>query len=218
MALLVQKFGGTSVADPEKVRNVARRVVETAKAGNQLCVSVSAMGDTTDELIALAHAVSDAPHPREMDMLLTAGERISAALVCMAIRDLGLEAKSFTGSQAGIVTDPVHRKAKIVEVRPDRVRQAIDDGAIAVVAGFQGFSRITGDITTLGRGASDITAVALASALGADACEIYTDVRGVYTADPRLVPEAPLLHWVSYAEMPRMAATGGKVRLLRSVG
>src|SRR5439155_17779644 len=188
MTLVVQKFGGTSVGDPERIRNVARRVVSTAESGADVCVAVSAMGQATDELLHLAGQVSERPHPRELDMLLTAGERISIALLSMAINDLGREAVSFTGSQAGIVTDTSHGKARILEMRTDRVREALDAGKIAIVAGYQGVSSATADITTLGRGGTDTTAVALAAALGAAACEIYTDVDGVLTADPRIVP------------------------------
>src|ERR687883_230754 len=200
MTLVVQKYGGTSVAGPEEIKRVARRVVETADQGNRVCVVVSAMGDTTDRLIDLAREVSRDPHPREQDMLLTAGERISIALVSMAINDLGRDAVSFTGSQAGIVTDTTHGRARIVEMRRGRVHQALDEGKIAIVAGFQGVSTEY-DVTTLGRGGSDTTAVALAAALGADACEIYTDVAGVFSADPRMVPHARKLDEVSHEEM-----------------
>ena len=217
MTLVVQKFGGTSVGDPERIRNVARRVVSTAESGAEVCVAVSAMGRTTDELLALAGQVSERPQPRELDMLLTAGERISIALLSMAINDLGREAVSFTGSQAGIVTDSTHGKAKIIEMRTDRVREALDQGKIAIVASYQGVSTTTADITTLGRGGTDTTAVALAAALGADACEIYTDVRGVFTADPRIVPEARMRRQVSYEEMLELAASGARVLVLRSV-
>jgi aspartate kinase len=210
------KFGGTSVADPEKVRRVASRLVEAKRAGNRVVAVVSAMGQHTDELVSLAHEVSPQPKPREMDMLISVGERISCALVAMAIADLGLDAISLTGSQAGIVTDTVHGKAKIVEVRAHRIHEALDSDRIVLVAGFQGVSTDF-DITTLGRGGSDTTAVALAAALGADACEIYTDVDGVFTADPRLVPGARKLHAVSYEEMLEMAASGAKVLALRSV-
>src|SRR6187431_1119650 len=213
---LVMKFGGTSVADPEKIRRVASRLVEAKRAGNRVVAVVSAMGQHTDELVSLAYEVSPQPKPREMDMLISVGERISCALVAMAIADLGLDAISLTGSQAGIVTDTVHGKAKIVEVRAHRIHEALDSERIVLVAGFQGVSP-THDITTLGRGGSDATAVALAAALGADACEIYTDVDGVFTADPRLVPEARKLHAVSYEEMLEMAASGAKVLQLRSV-
>ena len=213
---LVMKFGGTSVADPEKIRRVAVRLVEAKRAGNRVVAVISAMGQHTDELVSLAHEVSPQPKPREMDMLISVGERISCALVAMAIADLGLDAISLTGSQAGIVTDTVHGKAKIVEVRAHRIHEALDSDRIVLVAGFQGVSTDF-DITTLGRGGSDTTAVALAAALGADACEIYTDVDGVFTADPRLVPGARKLHAVSYEEMLEMAASGAKVLALRSV-
>ena len=213
---LVMKFGGTSVADPEKIRRVASRLVGAKRAGNRVVAVVSAMGQHTDELVSLAHEVSPQPKPREMDMLISVGERISCALVAMAIADLGLDAISLTGSQAGIVTDTVHGKAKIVEVRAHRIHEALDSDRIVLVAGFQGVSTDF-DITTLGRGGSDTTAVALAAALGADACEIYTDVEGVFTADPRLVPGARKLHAVSYEEMLEMAASGAKVLALRSV-
>ncbi len=216
MALIVQKYGGTSVADPDRIRAVADHVVRTHRAGNEVVVVVSAMGKSTDDFVRLAHDVSSDPHGREMDMLLTAGERISMALLCMAIIDMGLHAVSFTGSQAGIVTDTVHGKAKILEVKGDRIRATLAADAVAVVAGFQGISTDR-DITTLGRGGSDTTAVALAAALGGEVCEIYTDVSGVFTADPRVVPEARKLARVSFEEMLEMAATGGKVLALRSV-
>ncbi|MEO6468020.1 MAG: aspartate kinase [Acidimicrobiia bacterium] len=216
MGLIVQKYGGTSVADPDRIRAVADHVVRTHRAGKQVVVVVSAMGKSTDDFVRLAHDVSSNPHGREMDMLLTAGERISMALLCMAIIDMGLHAVSFTGSQAGIVTDTVHGKAKILEVKGDRIRETLANGAVAVVAGFQGISTDR-DITTLGRGGSDTTAVALAASLGAEVCEIYTDVSGVFTADPRVVPEARKLPRVSFEEMLEMAATGGKVLALRSV-
>ncbi len=216
MTVVVQKFGGTSVADPERLTRVARRVVATAETGVQVCVVVSAMGSTTDELIELAGQVSELPHPRELDMLLTAGERISMALLSMAINDLGHDAVSFTGSQAGIVTDTRHGKARIVELRAQRVLDALTEGRIAIVAGFQGVSTAS-DVTTLGRGGSDTTAVALAAGLGAEACEIYTDVEGVYTADPRIVPSARKLAAVSYEEMLELAAAGAKVLALRAV-
>ena len=212
----MQKFGGTSVADPDRIRAVADHIVRTRRQGAEVVVVVSAMGKTTDELIRLAHDVSDAPAGRELDMLLTAGERITMALLCMALIDLGLPAVSFTGSQAGIVTDTTHGKAKILEVRAHRLTEALAAGNVVVVAGFQGVSTAY-DVTTLGRGGSDTTAVALAAALGAEACEIYTDVAGVYTADPRVVPDARRLVQVSYEEMLDMAATGGKVLALRSV-
>jgi aspartate kinase len=216
VSLIVQKFGGTSVVDAERIRAVADHIVRTRRAGDDVVVVVSAMGRTTDDLERLAHDVSAEPSAREMDMLLTAGERISIALLCMAVIDLGEPAVSFTGSQAGIVTDTAHRKAKIVEIRADRIRDAVGAGSIAVVAGFQGVSTAS-DVTTLGRGGSDTTAVALAAALGADVCEIYTDVSGVFTADPRIVPEARRLERLSYDEMLEMAATGGRVLALRSV-
>jgi aspartate kinase len=216
VSVIVQKYGGTSVAGPEEIKRVAGRIVRTAEAGNRVCAVVSAMGHTTDELIELAAQVSRDPHPREMDMLLTAGERISMALVTMVINDLGLEAASFTGSQAGIVTDTTHGRARIVEMRRGRVHEALDEGQIAIVAGFQGVST-TKDVTTLGRGGSDTTAVALAAALGADVCEIYTDVEGVYSADPRIVPGARKLREVSFEEMLELAASGARVLALRSV-
>ncbi|QEO08715.1 aspartate kinase [Protaetiibacter larvae] len=217
MTLIVQKFGGSSVADAESIKRVAKRIVETRKAGNEVVVAVSAMGDTTDELIDLAHQVSPIPDPRELDMLLTTGERISMALLAMAIRDMGYEARSYTGSQAGMITDAQHGSARIVDVTPGRVREALDEGAIAIVAGFQGFNRDSRDITTLGRGGSDTTAVALAAALGADVCEIYTDVDGVFTADPRVVPKAHKLDRVTSEEMLELAAAGAKVLYIRAV-
>ena len=217
MGLIVQKFGGSSVADAEGMKRVAARIVATKKAGNQVVVVVSAMGDTTDELIDLANAVTPIPQGRELDMLLTAGERISMAILAMAINNLGFEALSFTGSQAGVITDSVHGKARIIDVTPGRIREAIDSGAIAIVAGFQGISQDTKDITTLGRGGSDTTAVALAAALEADVCEIYTDVDGVFSADPRVVPEARKLKTVTYEEMLELAAAGAKVLHLRCV-
>ena len=216
MGLVVQKYGGSSVADPARIKAVAQHIVATRRAGNEVVIVVSAMGKTTDDLERLAHEVSAAPSAREMDMLLTSGERISIALLCMAIIDAGEPAVSFTGSQAGIVTDATHTKAKILDVRADRLRGALVAGSIPVVAGFQGVS-VDADITTLGRGGSDTTAVALAAALGGEACEIYTDVTGVFTADPRVVPDARRLSRVSYEEMLEMAATGGKVLALRSV-
>ena len=216
VSLVVQKYGGTSVADPDRIKAVADHIVATRRAGQDVVVVVSAMGKTTDDLERLAHEVSTLPSGREMDMLLTSGERISIALLCMAIIDRGEHAVSFTGSQAGIVTDTAHRKAKILEVKADRLRDAVAEGAIAVVAGFQGVST-TSDITTLGRGGSDTTAVALAAALDAEVCEIYTDVAGIFTADPRIVPDARKLDRVSYEEMLDMAATGGRVLALRSV-
>jgi len=216
VSLVVQKYGGTSVADPSRIKAVADHIVATRQSGSDVLVVVSAMGATTDELERLAHDVSASPAARELDMLLTAGERISMALLCMAILDRGEHAVSFTGSQAGIMTDTSHGRARIVEVRGDRLRDTLASNAIAVVAGFQGVST-TADITTLGRGGSDTTAVALAAALGADVCEIYTDVAGVFTADPRVVPTARQLGRVSYEEMLDLAATGGRVLSLRSV-
>ena len=217
MGLIVQKYGGSSVADAEGMKRVAARIVATKKAGHQVVVVVSAMGDTTDELIDLANAVTPIPQGRELDMLLTAGERISMALLAMAINNLGFEALSFTGSQAGVITDSVHGKARIIDVTPGRIREAIDAGSIAIVAGFQGISQDTKDITTLGRGGSDTTAVALAAALDADVCEIYTDVDGVFSADPRVVPSARKLKTVTYEEMLELAAAGAKVLHLRCV-
>ncbi|MGH2830944.1 MAG: aspartate kinase [Actinomycetota bacterium] len=216
MGLYVQKFGGTSVGSAERIRAVAEHVVATRKEGHDVVVVVSAMGNTTDDLVALAGQVASRPPPREMDMLLTAGERISMALLAMAIQERGVDAVSFTGSQAGIITDTEHGQAKIVDVRADRIREAVEQGKVAIVAGFQGVSTAA-DVTTLGRGGSDTTAVAMAAALGAEACEIFTDVDGVYTADPRIVPNARLLHVVSYEEMLEMAATGARVLMLRSV-
>lgn len=218
MSLIVQKFGGSSVADAEGVKRVARRVVDTQKAGNDVVVVVSAMGDTTDELLDLAAEVTSNVTPsRELDMLLTAGERISTAILSMAINDLGAKAQSFTGSQAGMITDGVHGSARLVEVRPDRIRESVEAGNIAIVAGFQGMNRQSGDITTLGRGGSDTTAVALAAALNADVCEIYSDVDGVFTADPRIVPTAHKLDTITSEEMLEMAANGAKILHLRSV-
>jgi len=213
---VVMKFGGSSVADPEKIKHVAQRLVTARERGLRVVGTVSAMGKTTDGLIDLAHQVSPHPDGRELDMLLSTGERIACALVAMAIHDLGQEAVSLTGSQAGILTDSVHTKAKIREIRADRVREALDDGKIVLVAGFQGFSRETMDVTTLGRGGTDATAVALAAALGA-ACEIYSDVPGVFTADPRIVPGARKLPAISYEEMLEMSASGAKVLMLRAV-
>jgi len=214
---VVMKFGGTSVSGPERLKAVARRLVEAREAGNRVVGVLSAMGDTTDELLDLAREMSERPDPRELDMLISVGERISCALAAMAIVDLGQQAISLTGSQAGIVTDTVHGKAKIVEVRAKRIHDALDADRIVLVAGFQGVSNESLDITTLGRGGTDLTAVALAAALGADSCEIYTDVQGVFTADPRIVPKAQKLHAVSYDEMLEMAASGAKVLQLRSV-
>jgi aspartate kinase len=213
---LVMKFGGTSVGDTDRLRSVARRIVSAKEEGGRVVAVLSAMGDTTDELVDLAHRISERPKPRAMDMLISVGERISCALAEMAIEDLGHEAISLTGSQAGIVTDTTHTKAKIVEVRAQRIHEALDEGKIVLVAGFQGVS--TGaEITTLGRGGSDTTAVALAAALGAESCEIFTDVEGVFTADPRLVPKAQKLPAVTYEEMLEMSASGAKVMALRSV-
>ncbi len=216
VALIVQKYGGTSVADAARIKNVAARVVSAAKSGQEVCVVVSAMGSTTDELVALAAEISPLPHARELDMLLTAGERISMALLSMAIHDLGRDAVSFTGSQAGIVTDTSHGKARILEVRSRRVREALQLGSIVIVAGFQGVST-DANVTTLGRGGSDTTAVALASSLGADVCEIYTDVEGVFTADPRICPDARRLDEISYEEMLELSASGARVLMVRSV-
>nr|WP_228508560.1 aspartate kinase [Herbiconiux sp. VKM Ac-1786] len=215
--MIVQKFGGSSVADAESIKRVAKRIVETRKAGNEVVVAVSAMGDTTDELLDLAHEVAPIPAPREMDMLLSAGERISMALLAMAIESLGHTARSFTGSQAGMITDARHGAARIVDVTPVRLREALDDGAIVIVAGFQGFNRDTKDITTLGRGGSDTTAVALAAALNADVCEIYTDVDGIFSADPRLVPKAHKIDRITSEEMLELAANGAKVLYIRAV-
>jgi aspartate kinase len=217
VGLVVQKYGGSSVADAEGIKRVAKRIVETKRAGNDVCVVVSAMGDTTDELMDLAHQVSPLQQGRELDMLLTAGERISMALLAMAIQNLGNEARSFTGSQAGVITDAVHGTARIIDVTPGRIRGALDDDAVAIVAGFQGVSLRSKDITTLGRGGSDTTAVALAAALEADVCEIYTDVDGVFTADPRIVPTARRLETLTYEEMLELAACGAKVLNLRCV-
>jgi aspartate kinase len=217
VALVVQKYGGSSVADAESIKRVAQRIVATRTAGNQVVVAVSAMGDTTDELIDLANGVSPQPPARELDMLLTAGERISMALLAMAIASLGQEARSFTGSQAGVITDAVHGRARIIDVTPGRISSALAEGAIPIVAGFQGVSQITKDITTLGRGGTDTTAVALAAALGADVCEIYTDVDGVFTADPRIVRTARRIPKISYEEMLEMAACGSKVLVPRCV-
>ena len=217
MGIVVQKYGGSSVADAAGIKRVAQRIVNTRKAGHDVVVVVSAMGDTTDDLRDLAEQVTPLPPPRELDMLLTAGERISMALVAMAIAQLGHKAQSFTGSQAGVITDSAHGKAKIIDITPGRIEAALADGAIAIVAGFQGVSQDTKDVTTLGRGASDTTAVALAAALGADVCEIYSDVDGVFTADPRIVPAARKLDKVSTEEMLEMAASGAKILHLRCV-
>ncbi|MEU1425976.1 aspartate kinase [Nocardia sp. NPDC056611] len=217
MALVVQKYGGSSVATAERIRRVAERIVETKKLGHDVVVVCSAMGDTTDELLDLAQQVAPAAPAREMDMLLTSGERISNALVAMAIHSLGAEARSFTGSQAGVITTGTHGNAKIIDVAPGRVQQALGEGTIVLVAGFQGVSQDSKDVTTLGRGGSDTTAVALAAALNADVCEIYTDVDGVFSADPRIVTDAQKLDSVSYEEMLEMAACGSKVLMLRCV-
>jgi aspartate kinase len=217
MGLVVQKYGGSSVSDAERIKRVAERIVATKKDGHDVCVVVSAMGDTTDELLDLAQQVSPLPPGRELDMLLTAGERISMALLAMAIQSLGLSARSFTGSQAGVITDSSHGRARIIDVTPGRITEAIAKGHIAIVAGFQGVSQDTKDITTLGRGGSDTTAVALAAALGAEVCEIYSDVDGVYSADPRIVPNARHQPTVSYEEMLELAASGAKILHLRCV-
>jgi len=217
MGLIVQKYGGSSVADAESIKRVAARIAATKRSGQQVVVVVSAMGDTTDELIDLANQVSPIPNGRELDMLLTAGERISMALLAMAISNLGLEARSFTGSQAGIITTSTHGRARVIDVTPGRIQEALKEGAIAIVAGFQGVAQDTKDITTLGRGGSDTTAVALAAALDADVCEIYTDVDGVFSADPRIVPTARKLKSVTYEEMLELAASGAKVLHLRCV-
>ncbi|PJJ55625.1 aspartate kinase [Compostimonas suwonensis] len=217
MSLIVQKYGGSSVSDAESIKRVAKRIVETRKAGNDVVVAVSAMGDTTDELLDLAHEVTPIPAPRELDMLLTAGERISMALLAMAIKSMGYDARSFTGSQAGMITDAQHGAARIVDVTPGRLSEALSQGAIVIVAGFQGFNRDTKDITTLGRGGSDTTAVALAAALDADVCEIYTDVDGVFTSDPRVVPLARKIDRITSEEMLELAAAGAKVLYIRAV-
>ncbi|MEZ0383667.1 aspartate kinase [Mycobacterium sp. pW045] len=217
MALVVQKYGGSSVADADRVRSVAERIVETKNDGDDVVVVCSAMGDTTDDLLDLAQQVSSAPPARELDMLLTAGERISNALVAMAVAELGCQARSFTGSQAGVITTGVHGKAKIIEVTPGRLQAALGENQVVLVAGFQGVSQDTKDVTTLGRGGSDTTAVALAAALNADVCEIYTDVDGIYSADPRIVPNAKKLDTVTFEEMLELAACGAKVLMLRCV-
>ncbi|MFV8381249.1 aspartate kinase [Corynebacterium hindlerae] len=217
MALIVQKYGGSSLESAERIRAVAERIVATKKAGNDVVVVCSAMGDTTDDLLDLAAQVNPVPPAREMDMLLTAGERISNALVAMAIESFGAKAQSFTGSQAGVITTERHGNARIVDVTPGRVQEALDEGKICLVAGFQGVNRESKDVTTLGRGGSDTTAVALAAALGADVCEIYSDVDGVYTADPRIVPNAQKLKQLSFEEMLELAAVGSKILVLRSV-
>ena len=217
MALVVQKYGGSSVSDADRIKKVAERIVRTHKEGNDVVVVASAMGDTTDDLLDLAEQVSPAPPPRELDMLLTSGERISNALLAMAIHALGVDARSFTGSQAGMVTTGKHGDARIVQVNPHRLRDALDEGSIVLVAGFQGVSQDSKDVTTLGRGGSDTTAVALAAALEADVCEIYSDVDGVYSADPRIVSDAQLVDTITYEEMLEMAACGAKILHLRAV-
>src|SRR5690554_411702 len=217
VALIVQKYGGSSVSDAESIKRVAKRIAEAKRAGNDVVVVVSAMGDTTDELIDLAQQITPIPPQREMDILLTAGERILMSLLAMAITSLGVRAKSFTGQQAGVITDAVHGKARIVDVVPTRVRETIEKGQVAIVAGFQGVTEHTNDVTTLGRGGSDTTAVALAAGLDADVCEIYTDVDGVFTADPRIVPTARKIHRVTYEEMLDLAASGAKILALRCV-
>ncbi|MFN8125023.1 MAG: aspartate kinase [Candidatus Nanopelagicales bacterium] len=217
VALIVQKFGGSSVADATSIQRVARRIADTRRAGNDVVVVVSAMGDSTDELVDLAHQVSPDPPGREMDMLLTAGERISMALLAMAIHDNGFEARSYTGSQAGLITDSAHGQARIIDVTPGRIQGALTDGAVPIVAGFQGVSLDSKDVTTLGRGGSDTTAVALAAALDAQVCEIFTDVDGVFSADPRVVTRASKLERASYEELLELAASGAKVLHLRCV-
>jgi len=217
VGIVVQKYGGSSVADAAGVKRVAQRIVTTTQEGHHVVVVVSAMGDSTDELLVLAHQITPLPAGRELDMLLTAGERISMALLAMAIGNLGHEARSFTGSQAGVITDSAHGKAQIIDITPSRIEQALSDGAIAIVAGFQGVSQDSKDITTLGRGGSDTTAVALAAALQAEVCEIYTDVDGIFTADPRIVATARRIPRISYEEMLEMAACGAKVLHLRCV-
>ena len=217
MGIVVQKYGGSSVADADGIKRVAQRIVNTKKQGHEVVVVVSAMGDTTDDLRDLAEQVTPLPPPRELDMLLTAGERISMALLAMAVSSLGHEAQSFTGSQAGVITDSVHGKAKIIDITPGRIKSAIDEGHVAIVAGFQGVSQDTKDVTTLGRGGTDTTAVALAAALGAERCDIYTDVEGVYTSDPRIVAKARKLEKITYEEMLEMASLGAKVLQTRAV-
>jgi aspartate kinase len=216
MSVIVQKYGGTSVADIDRIRAVSDRIIEARRAGNDVVVVVSAMGHGTDELLAMAHQLTPMPNPRELDLLLTAGERIAMSLLAISVNAAGFPAASYTGSQAGIITDTRHGRARIIDIRPGRIREALDRGAVVIVAGFQGVSTAY-DVTTLGRGGSDTTAVALAASLGADACEIYTDVAGVFTADPRLIPVARKLHAVSYEEMLEMAAAGAHVLQLRAV-
>jgi aspartate kinase len=217
VSIVVQKYGGTSVGDVDRMKRVADRVARSHRGGNQTVVVVSAMGKTTDDLVSMAARISERPPERELDILLTAGERISMSLLAMALAERGVPAKSFTGSQAGIITDAVHGKARIVDITPGRVKEALDDGNVVIVAGFQGVSQDTKDITTLGRGGSDTTAVALAAALGADVCEIYTDVDGVFTADPRIAPKARKVPTITYEEMLELAANGAKVLHLRCV-
>ncbi|MGO2774677.1 aspartate kinase [Brachybacterium tyrofermentans] len=217
MSLVVQKFGGSSVADADSIKRVAQRISLYSKAGHKVVVVVSAMGDTTDELIDLAEQVSDQPPARELDMLVTAGERISMAVLSMALNDAGVDARAYTGSQAGLITDEVHGKAHILRVTPGRIQEALDEGSVAIVAGFQGVSQTTKDITTLGRGGSDTTAVALAAALEADVCEIYSDVDGVFSADPRVAPAARRVPFISCEEMLDLAANGAKILMVRSV-
>lgn len=217
MALIVQKYGGSSVADAAAIKRVAKRIAEARRAGDDVVVVVSAMGDTTDELIDLANQITPLPPSREMDILLTAGERISMSLLAMAIANLGVHAQSFTGQQAGVITDDVHGRARIIDVKASRISSALAEGAVAIVAGFQGVTEHTNDVTTLGRGGSDTTAVAIAAAVGADVCEIYTDVDGVFTADPRIVPTARKIDRITYEEMLDMAASGAKVLMLRCV-
>ncbi|MDQ3579690.1 MAG: aspartate kinase, partial [Actinomycetota bacterium] len=217
MGVIVQKYGGSSVATAEHIKRVAQRIVAARRRGDSVVVVVSAMGDTTDDLLEQAKQITPIPPGRELDMLLTAGERISMALLAIAISTLGFQARSFTGSQAGVITTATHGRAKIIDVTPGRIQSALDDGSIAIVAGFQGVSQDTKDITTLGRGGSDTTAVALAAALHADVCEIYTDVDGIFSADPRIVPTAKRLEQVTYEEMLELAACGAKVLNLRCV-
>ncbi len=217
MGRIVQKYGGSSVADAESIKRVARRIAHTRRKGNEVIVVISAMGDTTDELMDLALQVSPFPKQRELDMLITTGERQSAALLAMALADVGVDAVSYTGSQAGVLTTPVHGNARIIDITPGRVEKALEEGKVAIVAGFQGVAQTTKDVTTLGRGASDTTAVALAAALKADNCEIYSDVDGVYTADPRIVPSARHIKRIGYEDMMEMAASGAKILHLRCV-
>ena len=217
MGRVVQKYGGSSVADADSIKRVAKRIVATKRQGHDVVVVISAMGDTTDDLMSLAREVSPLPPPRELDMLLTTGERMIAALLAMAIHDQGMHARSLTGSQAGIITTGTHGNARIIDITPGRITSALDRNDIVIVAGFQGVAQDTKDVTTLGRGASDTTAVALAASLGADHCEIYTDVDGVYTADPRIVPSARLIPDINYEEMMEMAACGAKILHLRCV-